>query len=572
MTATALSLTIMTGCGETEETADETSSEAVNVALAFSVSPTAVSPTRTSADVVQTNGNFRGLQDLRVIPFSKQGKIEIGDQPKLFGLDNITEQNFTKDGAMFYYFDGCMLMQDVASFLFYARAALPASATGGTAADKMYYGSLIATYPATGDPAGITFSPDPVWNSTEAPTEGKAIADYLTSIATVSCQHNNQTYSWRSAADSKLKAYYLNFINQGHEVTEPIASSTANAKRYVSVLREQLQGLSFASNTPESKLQAAIIEAIDAGYNNIPANYPLSIGLPDGAAVVRWNGAHFTPQTTTTTLANISSIRRYAYPAELYYYANSQIKTTTTDKRNDYYNTESTWAGILNHYEYDNGQVTKNTTSVAVKEPMQYAVACLQTRLNPIGSSSLTDAKGQAVSVGPTSFPLTGLIIGNQRTVGYDFTPTTTSDVDVRFVYDGYPVTSGGSPLYLPAAGGTATDHTSMLLLQTPDGEEVTIIAEFLNNSSTAFRGVNGLVYPGTRFYLIGTITPPGNATEDYQKRAFTQDYITTMGVSVVALSKAYNVLPDILTARLEIGIQLTLQWEMATPTNVELE
>ena len=57
----------------------------------------------------------------------------------------------------------------------------------------------------------------------------------------------------------------------------------------------------------------------------------------------------------------------------------------------------------------------------------------------------------------------------------------------------------------------------------------------------------------------------------DFEKRAFTKDYITHVGITIASLAKAYNVTPDMMTPHLEIGISLTPQWTMATPTSVKL-
>ena len=58
---------------------------------------------------------------------------------------------------------------------------------------------------------------------------------------------------------------------------------------------------------------------------------------------------------------------------------------------------------------------------------------------------------------------------------------------------------------------------------------------------------------------------------EDKEKRVFTQDYTTTLSVKVESLKKAYNVLPDLLSPSLEVGIQITNKWIQSTSTTVPL-
>ena len=555
----------LSGCKDNEyRVAGE--SYPVEAALMLSVSPSG-NTTRMSGDVVQANGNFRGLMGLRAIPFATAGKITTADRPKAFDTEGIRSEEYIKDNSRFYFFDACNFMPGVSSFLVYGRA-YAATGADGLPLDKAQNGSLVASFPADASPAGITFSPETIYAPTDAPADGYSMADRLTAIADTQVSYMGRNYYWRAAANTTLRAFYQNFIGQASGSYALLASSTANVQQYLGALRQQLYALSFTANSLEDALRTAVIAAIDQQNALLPANYPASVGLPAGAAVVRWNGSRFQPQTTTTTLASISSIRRYAYPAELYYYANSRIKTSTQDTRQLFYASESSWDNILTHYEYDNGTVSNNTTAVAIKEPLQYGVARLQLGFKPAVSASLSDADGKAVAIGATSFPLTGIIVGSQRPVGFDFVPTSDSDVDTRFVYDSNPVTAGEEQLYL---GGSVASTTNTLVLQTCDGEEVTLILEFQNGSGTAFRGLNGIVYPGTRFYLIGAITPKASPVADYERRAFTQDYTTTITITAASLAKAYNVMPDILTPHLEIGVQLASQWTMATPTSVEL-
>ena len=108
-------------------------------------------------------------------------------------------------------------------------------------------------------------------------------------------------------------------------------------------------------------------------------------------------------------------------------------------------------------------------------------------------------------------------------------------------------------------------------MLQSYDNEKVPVILEFENNTGNAFTGKDGTVYKGARFYLIALIDPAGKGTGAYANRVFTQDYTTTMSMSVASLANAYTCMPDLLAPRLEIGVQVVTKWIQATTTNVEL-
>ena len=155
--------------------------------------------------------------------------------------------------------------------------------------------------------------------------------------------------------------------------------------------------------------------------------------------------------------------------------------------------------------------------------------------------------------------PLKGVIIGGQHTVGFNMKPQgAQTDVDGRFIYDTNIIDG---------------NKTSTLVLQSYDDEKVPVILEFENKTGQAFTGKDGTVYPETRFYLIGMIDPADKKEEgkDYTNRVFTQDYTTTMSMSVTSLAKAYTCMPDLLAPRLEIGVQVVTKWIQATTTNVEL-
>jgi hypothetical protein len=130
------------------------------------------------------------------------------------------------------------------------------------------------------------------------------------------------------------------------------------------------------------------------------------------------------------------------------------------------------------------------------------------------------------------------------------------TDVDGRFIYE-TTIVDG--------------NQTNTLVLQSYDGEKVPVILELKNNTGHAFTGKDGIVYPDTRFYLIGLIDPAGKGTGECAGRVFTQDYTTTMSMSIASLANAYTSMPDLLAPRLEVGVQVVTKWIQATTTNVEL-
>ena len=174
---------------------------------------------------------------------------------------------------------------------------------------------------------------------------------------------------------------------------------------------------------------------------------------------------------------------------------------------------------------------------------------------------------------------MTGVIVGGQYAVGFDFTPKSSTDATPnpeRFIYDSQVKTNtaeGSDGYFYLSPSANVTNPVETLVLQSKEtNDEVKIVLEFQNNSGYDFYGVNnGLVYRGTKFYMTGSVKRPASPKEDKEKRVFTQDYTTTLSVKVESLKKAYNVLPDLLSPSLEVGIQITNKWIQSTSTTVPL-
>lgn len=529
---------VITGCRDFEADAI-LSREPVNVQFAFTLSSLRNgSHTRQSDGVVSNTA----VEILKIVPM-RGGAIDDSE------VSNLVEVVDKTGLAKFYRYGYCNMQPGVDGCLVYAKAT-----------DE---GGLEATLPEevtyTDD---ISFAPTTIYNYTTAPADGEAwdIAEALTAVA--------NTGGWSTTTNTTLKNLYNNFINHGYD----LPGSAASVMAWIKALKEEARKMSGLSGTDEDL--RGTLAAIDIP-TTLP-NYPQSVGLPDGAAALRWTtwtdgqGKHtgFMPQLQTTTLDNINSVSRFAYPTAKYYFVNSSIKSSDSPVDLATLYTKDTWEQVLE--DFPNAGVTAAARAIVLKDPVQYAVAQLNMTVKA-DASPLKDADGADVTVGTENFPLRGIIVGGQRAVDYKFEPVSNSDANVKFVYDH----QGIEGRYLTT---TATDATSTLMLQSYDGEDVLVILEFENKSNIEFRCIDGIVYPDTRFYLIGQVSPsdfvapaPETAPAGATGRVFTKDYITTVTMTVTSLAKAYNVLPNLLTKNLEIGIETTPQWIGATPATVPL-
>ena len=531
---------IMVSCSTGDGMSDEQGMEqptAKQVDLLMSIGDRAMKPRQISANTHRA-ATFQGMDLLVAIPFRTDGAaVSTTDQP-LIDVVGATEETNRVVAHNNYYVDHCHLMTGTDRMLVYGKSK-PSSN------DLSVNGKLSDLPTKRTKTENITFSLSSIQSSTTPHADATALADYMTAIA--------KSTGWSTTEDVTLKSFYKDFIHINSEGAGMMSGSAAHINAFVAALRAQLENRSDAVST-------AIKTNIDNNTSIAGNTYPRSIGLPDGAAVIRWMGTKFEVRTTTTTLDNINGITRYTYPAELVFFTDSPIRTSSTEVPVTAYQNASpsmAWSDFLDTYYNTSTAVNTNTKAVAVVNPLQYGVANLQLTLTGM-AATLKDAKDKVVdNADMNHLPLTGVIIGGQHTVGYNMRPQgDQTDVDGRFIYE-KNIVSGNS--------------INTLVLQSYDNEKVPIILEFENNTGKAFTGKDGTVYPDTRFYLIALIDPAGQGTGAYAGRVFTQDYTTTMSMSVSSLANAYTCMPDLLAPRLEIGVQVVTKWIQATTTNVEL-
>lgn len=576
----------LSSCSLTDEP-EYDESDNVRVSLAFMVSSADRNFTRMADDVVQeTPQPYRGIEILGLTPFAISGERVVSSDNPLRLLDNAIKVSGTT--PTFYFYKSYTMMRGINAFLVYGRAPVG----NRTKAEN---GSLLLPDLINPDLTNMRFTLESIYPSStvpaEAPAEAGLLAGYLSYIA--------QTPGWSVTNPSYM--FFTGLNNEGHMV---MAGSSENVVAHVNALYNMIKSETSTLNTdikyriqnPDPSLNINLtstgsgdswkltaIQKNADGNSYVNIEYPSSVGLPDGAAALRWVVSEnmFVPQTMTTPLDNINNIDRFCYPAELFYYTNSLIDTSNREVGEAVYQSSDWVNDVLSKYEYQPGVVSSSTTAVAIHNPLQYAVGRLKMIVKAT-TATLKDSKDQTVTLTPTTFPLTGVIICNQHPVDFNFKPVlnngAASHVDDSFIYD----TQVGTGRYLTTSG---TDILSTLVLQTYDtgegndrkgAEEVTIAMEFMNNSGQKFYGKDCVIYPDTKFYLIGKIKPseaaPSSETPEAKGRVFTQDHVTTVSTKVETLANAYNVLPDLIGGRLELGVELVSSWVQAETTNVILK
>ena len=227
-----------------------------------------------------------------------------------------------------------------------------------------------------------------------------------------------------------------------------------------------------------------------------------------------------------------------------------------------------------------------------ILNPIQYAVGRLDATVKLGDATTLYDKNGEAYAVNTTDgFTVTGILIGGQKQVKYDFTTNTTADEYT--IYDNITKSNGIIPAKLTTA--SAVNYT--LALETEAGASVYVAVELLNNGAD-FQGIDGVVPAGCKFYLVGKLDPTTVPTTDTTNnpngltQVFKQDHKTIADFTIptgyvktdiaaghfdpttgntVGLGKAYNTIPDLRTPQLELGLSVDMTWQSGLSFDVPL-
>lgn len=306
------------------------------------------------------------------------------------------------------------------------------------------------------------------------------------------------------------------------------------------------------------------------------ADFPASFGVPAGCVAIEWNGTQFVQQTAASGAA-LAAMDAYCYPPSLWYMANSTLRTSDESAVVEEYKSANTsWQAICDLYTYGT-VVIPGAESAALKDPLHYGVAMLEVNLgyalSPGNTQLLLDSQNNAVDVRNDHFPLTGIIIGEQKDQEFNFTPSM-SGVGY-YVYDS-EVNNGSTPkAYIAGqSSGLTFQPVHTLVVPTEDRQDIHMALEFQNNSGADFYGANGnKVAAGSRFYLIATLEYDNavNNSGETISAVFVRDHVTRVAFKVQSLSKAYNTIPELRDPQLEMGVVTKIEWVQSTPAEIPM-
>ena len=515
-----------------------------------------------------------GMKNLVLVPFGQSAtvtssSVRIGDN---ISLENLTTGNAYSDvtnGGRTHVYTEKNVPQGTSAFLFYGEAA-----TTGTNFQKGVLSPSLS-----GNPSAIHFDLEKIVanaGTVEADDAYVGLIAYLNSIANAS----DGAKAWKA---------YTAGDNEGlYQLFQTFASATTLSSFGIERMADDLyHTLSASSDAMSTAICAAIANsdyvedpASNSGHivlrDDAPigeesaavnlTNFPQKFNLPVGAVAIEFaegafdgNAAHAYGDLAPAQLD------RYVYPSSLWYYANTRIKTSTTSKESNYTGAQS-WRAILETYEKDNGSVNTATRSIALKDTIQYAVARLDVKIKT-GASTLEDNNPvtslNQITPDAAGFPLTAVLVGGQKNVGFDFAPLSG---DVYTIYDNVMTSS------INAVMADYSNANSTLVLETAADESVFIAIELVNNTGVDFYGFDGLVPAGAKFYLVGELKAANRSgAEKTDGKVFKKDFTTEARLSIANLKKAYCTIPDLKAPQLEIGLSVDLTWQEGNVYEVSL-
>lgn len=571
---------------------------------------------------LQDTPAFSGVEDIKFLAFSTTTDVsKDGATPLNMALPKMyLEASDLLYPSLAHCFGGSWVFtipRETASFLSYGRTKVIKESETDPVSFKHKNGSLVETgFDTDGfNTSSIRFSPEVMLSSGSTPAAATSIAQALDAIVFgqsfsinayygTNGQFETLSFPWDgNIGDDNLRDCYQNITAGGALMPGSgtnVAAMLTNLYRAVSgynilnpaqyeiekdgaiypATKENGTPLTYADIY--KGVQSVILDrfnalatgtstviAISGGDSPVVsftdeelATYPERLGLPSGAAVVRWTPSGY-KVPIENGLDGIAPISAYCYPPVLYYFGDSNIRTSNDVNVEDLYVSGSDWPSILNGYK-DGAVVTSSTRAVALVEPLHFAAGMLKASIKA-ESSSLQDNDDKdytLVDVSGNKFPLTGVIIGRQYPQKYNFTPDYTTESKQYYMYDDQI-----SGIYLTT---DQSDYFRSLTLQTPEGKDTYFCLEFRNDSGQSFYGAEGRILPGHKFYLVGKLeTPP--ATSGF-KEVFTRNYITTVRCVIKSLADAHSAVPDMGIPQLNLGVETVVDWTMSDPLTLILE
>lgn len=510
------------------------------------------------------------------------------------------------------------------------------------------------SYTATGDPKDpkdvYTNLPALSWKDLGAKYDDATQRPTLTGLeeilgAAYSTFTKIESGEYRAGSSAAIKGMMTSLIDVVKTVqnAEPTGNEEANACRladqimlrkgryFTDAMEFQDVGTMKSNATTAGAITAAEWDANFSGVTNITSFPHTQFAIPDGAAQLQYVAAtgkfeYLDPNQALANPGNTFNPNNYLYPAEIAYYVNSPIRTTSQDvTTNDYPNGVNPWDDDTtsgNKWEVkswmNNSRVQSNTRGIAVRNNINYGVALLESKL-AIGSgfthfkdnksAKTGDANDNLIPIDNHHLTFTGVLVGGQiNTVDWQFLPKVTTGSEFTYVVYDDAIASGTIPTPIGSENYTLVLDNYNKTLADNAQSSVKVALEF-KNEGDAFWGKDNLVPKDGIFYLIAEL-PVATATStsvtalpvwpDESKyaippvygvdseavpsgkvaghskqinRVFIQNFVTsaTFTLGEDSLKNAYVTVPNLASTQMSLGLSVDLKWHSGYTYNISL-
>ena len=579
--------------------------------------------TRMSGVNTQQTG-YLSMANIYLLPIKTQGSQSIDASTDVLSLIPLNDPDKVSTTRSSHIYSDVNVPVGANNFLFYStRRGL-----GTVMNDKFKTGSIkgkligATTVPAVDNTSDINFELEEILdatnNSSLTTVEGYFEA-YLNSIKDVT--------DWSTQSGNDLQTLYTQFTKFETGIR---AGSAFAVIKLVSDLYDKVKPISVNGTDPEKTIAQNIVNAIITTTGNVTVevnsnktaenpyslkystsntnitNFPAAQGLPEGAAQLTITSGDFkykNQPSIGTTPDPTFNIYKLTYPAPITYFDNTPLKATDKEiQTGEWQTSASNWDSWDDWANW--GDVILSTSrSVALKNNINYGVACLETTFKCSNAGTLEDNKAaiirgennQTITVPTDGFPVTGILIGGQpESVNWQYISTSTQATDYEYVAYDRDLTN----IYAVKTGSPTTNYTLVLDNYTAasTGQSKVNVAVELVNTAEDFYGKDGLIAKGQKFYLIATLDPSQgtpvqwpsydgsnpsfNLKDSYEgrypvqnnrNRVFVQDFTTKADFTINTLKNAYVTLPDLRASLLQLGLSVDLTWQTGMTFDVPL-
>lgn len=573
---------------------------AINIPYGNEPSNEARPNTRMTSDITQANGNFRGIENMRLFTYTDEpsdnqsigSKIILGSDANAFSTSSDSKVKVYRDVS---------IPVGTKTFTLYAQAK--ASSNSG---DQFSNGALRTSSAYRNNSnlstSDIEFSLNaiaPSANFTEN-ADAKKLIDALNLVVGTSYYEGDDqggtTIYWSDYASENGQAATGNADvvakNLYNKFTKLTAGSALSIKQTLQNLQSQAQ-----DDTSAKTILTYIQNNCKTALENIKdVTFPSNLNLPDGVARIHFDETtdKFVFDDTNVTMGTGNNINytKITYPASLAYFVktNAMVSNEAFNTANNFPSSEK-WSNGDNdawtsNTSFKEGTVEASTRTIGLKDPLQYAVANM--KLSIKSANTLEDngqkmgnlTTNQTISVASSGFPVTGILVGGQpEKVGWNFEPKAGEKFETT-IYDKNMNTSSGSSFYTSSTNAESTNYNYTLVLDNnnlnADQQNVVYVTvELTNNTGKDFYGADGMIPAGGTFYLIGTLDVNKVGTNGNKPNGidhvFVKDCTTEVNMTIKDLKNAYNCIPDLRSSLISIGLAVNLKWQNGIKFDIDI-